>query len=179
MTRSKRDKGILAFLLAAAMMAGCAGGKTYVLEAPTTRARIASVKLMATDGAVAASDEMKRKFAGALKASLAEEPILKVSDDAPVTITYRFVYNDAGNPAVRVGSTITNIAGSPLYGLGDGAVALEVTYLNRDGKSIGRIVTDGPISGALGNPDEALKTAAKAIAAYTKTNYANMVPKKQ
>ncbi len=171
---------LLLSLECAAVLAatGCTSGRTYVLEKPTLPDAVGTINVKLDPGSVAVTDQAKAKFAHELDAALACDPKLTVSPDAPLTLSYRFIYNDPGNTVVRVGSNIANIAGSPVYGFGDGAVALEVDYLDASGKRVGQIVTDGPIAGAFGNTDEAVKTAAKQVAAYTKEHYANLMLKK-
>jgi len=63
------------------------------------------------------------------------------------------------------------VIGSPLYGLGEGAVGVDVLYTRLDGTALGHIVTDGLVAGAFGNTASALDEAAGFIASYTKANF--------
>lgn len=96
------------------------------------------------------------------------------SRDAAFTIEYRFVLQDAGSTGVRLGAGVASLIGSPFYGLGDGAVGVEIVYRDRNGTSVGHTVTDAPISGVFASVEGGVKDAAATIADYTRDHYAEM-----
>lgn len=70
-----------------------------------------------------------------------------------------------------MGAGVASLAGSPFYGLGDGSVAIDVTFADSRGTTMGHILVDGPIAGAFGSEGDGLNAAAGAIAKYDKSNF--------
>lgn len=157
-------------------LGACTPSRTYVLELPPERVAVAreqvqAVRLQESVSLVEFDKELAESFREELIEALAKDPAIGVSDDAPVTLSYRFVLLSKGDVPVRVGSGLLNLLGSPFYGLGDGAVGVEVMFAHSDGSPAGRILSDGPIAGIFGSAGEAVETSAKNIAEYTKQNY--------
>lgn len=161
--------------LGGCFLGACAPSRTYVLDAPAytagTSLASSSVSVREAPGDSGADPKLLSEFKSSLRKHLEEEPGIAVSDDAPVTLLYRFVLHTDGNAPVRVGSGLLNLLGSPFYGLGDGAVGVDVTYLDRAGQPIGRIVADGAIAGMFGSWRDAVDMAAQNVAMYTRMNY--------
>lgn len=175
----------LPIALTLALLAACTPSRTYVLDAPPMVNDMPpvdhrAVTLREDPSTVQIPDELRTHFRQELAEALAEDkPQLPVADPpapADLTLSYRFILLTKGNAPVRIGSGLLNLLGSPFYGLGDGAVGLEVAFLDPAGRPIGRIVSDGPIAGIFGNQKDAAKTAAQSIAKYVKMNYTLLYP---
>ncbi len=164
---------LLTAALALTALGGCASNRTFVLQpAAVQAATFKSVSIKPADSAIEISPEDKADF----EKTLAEK-LTKVFGSAPtaqgdLVLQYRFVLNDKGNTAHRVGSNVLNLVGSPFYGFGDGAIGVEVVYSKRDGTKLAHIVTDGTLSGAFGNTGSAIGEATSSIAKYAEQNFA-------
>ncbi len=158
----------MSVLLAASSLPGaCTASRTFVLDAPVIMPGRAGVALRHAPGTVAIADSAQAHFESELAAALAayDQPV--APGDASITLRYRFVYFDRGNPAIRIGAGAASLLGSPFYGLGDGSVGVEATYIDLSGATIARIVADGPIAGAFASRDSGLEAAAESIAKFT------------
>jgi len=176
---------LLALPLLALALAACTPSRTYVLDAPPMVGQqpaidhraVAIREAQSAEPAQEVPAELREHFRGELVEALADDkPALPVVDQADLTIAYRFILLTRGNTPVRIGSGLLNLLGSPFYGLGDGAVGVEVAFLGPTGQPLGRIVSDGPIAGIFGNSKDAAKTAAQSVAKYVKVNYTTLVP---
>lgn len=166
---------LLACLFVPTIVGGCSSSRTFVLQQPKPGTVHAGLSLKPMDSSVRVDPEAQKDFETRLSAKLKDQIGVEPSDHGDLIVQYRFTLFDQGAGAARVGSTIANIVGSPFYGIGDGAVGVEVVYARPDGTQLGHIVTDGSISGAFGSTSGALDDAAASIAKYTKANF--MCPK--
>lgn len=158
---------------------GCSMSRTLELERPRQGEMHGAVQIEKLEtSTVDVNPNIEAACANALVKHLAAKPALTISKDAPLRLQYRFVQFDPGSTIKRVGSTAANLAGSPVYGIGDGALAIEVFYVLPDGTSVGHIISDGPITGPLATSTSAASSAAESIARYTKDHYAEMMPHK-
>jgi hypothetical protein len=155
-------------------VAGCAGSRTFVLEPVSQSVDVGSIRLERLDAVVntdaGAADDFEKKLAGQLTEQTGAT-IAGAGQHADLVVKHRFVLFDQGAGAARVGSGIAGVIGSPFYGIGDGSIGVEVIYTLPDGKNVGHIVSDGPITGAFGTTGGALESAAAAVAKYTKANF--------
>jgi len=159
------------FLALAAPLAGCVSSKTFVLHPVEQGVTYGRVALKPSDASVKVDAMSQSDFEKKLAERLRREVGAEVGTPPDLILQYRFVLFDQGSGGARVASGITNVIGSPVYGIGDGAVGVEVTYLKPDGMKVGQIVTDGPIAGAFGSTSGALDAAALSVARYTKMNF--------
>lgn len=150
---------------------GCSSNRTYVLQDPPPGSVLTGVALRGMDSSIKIDPAQRTEFEKILAEKITEIYGSQPQADGDLIIQYRFVLFDQGNTAFRVGSNVANLAGSPFYGLGDGAVGIEVIYLRKDGTRLGHVVTDGSISGAFGNTSSGLDQAASSIAKYTKSSF--------
>jgi hypothetical protein len=162
---------LLLLLLFLLLLPGCVSSKTFVLQPIPTGTHLGRIALKPADSTAHIDPRSQSDFQARLAAQLKNVVGADVADPPDLIVQYRFVLFDKGSGPARVVSGLTNIAGSPIYGLGDGDVGIEVLYLKPDGTLIGHIVTDGPISGALGSTSAALDSAAASVAKYTKANF--------
>lgn len=171
MAHGRRARAWVAALCAAGAMAACVSSKTFVLHQTVPGTTHHGLVLKPLECAIkvdqAAQDDFKSKLAAKLKSATGVDP----SDTGDLIVQYRFVLFEQGSTAARLASGAANLAGSPLYGIGDGSVGVEVIYARPDGTELGHIISDGPISGAFGSTSGALSEAAGAIAKYTKANF--------
>jgi hypothetical protein len=162
---------VLLVPLVAAGLAGCVSSRTFVLQ-PVTDGQIhGQIALEASPASVKVEEGAAKDFEAALAKHLREYVGATTGRPADLVVQYRFVLFDQGSGVGRVGSGLAGLAGSPVYGIGDGAIGVEIVYKRTDGTTIGQIVTDGPISGAFGTTSGALDSAALAVAKYTKANF--------
>jgi hypothetical protein len=160
-----------AVCVAAGALPGCVSSHTFVLQRPEPRHHYNTVALAQQESTVDVDADSADHFRAALEASLSRDAGLAIQPAADLVIRYKFTLFESGEPAVRVGSGVANLAGSPLYGLGDGVVGVEVVFADLLGHTLGHIVADGPVTGAFGSSDAALDSAAVAIARYTKAQF--------
>ncbi len=167
---------ITSSLLTAALtltaLGGCASNRTFVLQPAIQATTFKSVSIKPADSSIEVSPEDRVEFEQSLS-----DKLTKVFGSAPsaqgdLVLQYRFVLNEKGNTAFRVGSNVLNLVGSPFYGFGDGAIGVEVVYTKRDGTKLAHIVTDGTLSGAFGNTGSAIGEATSSIAKYAEQNFA-------
>lgn len=177
MTKTKpiRRGGALATLATLPLLAACTTSRTFVLE-PASAMRthsLASIEHLPSSVTLDPSlaSQFETKFESQLSRKLHPEASIVPPDACDLNIQYRFVLYDAGSTVTRVGAGVASLAGSPFYGLGDGALGVDVIFTSSDGRVLGRIVVDGPISGAFASADGALATAATSIARYAKQNF--------
>lgn len=162
----------LAALAASSFLAACTTSRTFVLE-PAMGARVhIATSIERLPSTVEIDPALATTFESQLTRKLAPETSVVAGDSGDLSIRYRFVLYDTGSTAARVGAGVASLAGSPFYGLGDGALGVDVTFTSADGRVRGHIVVDGPISGAFGSTESGLASAAASIAKYTKANFA-------
>ncbi len=154
-----------------ALQVGCVAGRTFVLERPAPSTVYSGVALRPMGEQIEVDPAVQLAFHDILVRKLTEELGVVPDDKGDLLMQYRITLFDEGEGAVRVGSTLTNFVGSPFYGLGDGAVGIEVRFVRRDGTTLGHIVTDGSISGAFGSSSGALEDAAGSIVKYVKIHF--------
>lgn len=159
------------FLVLLAFLSGCVSSKTFVLQPVPQGTELGRIAIKSADGSIAVDSKSRADFESRLQNQLQKQVGAAVAEPPDMIVQYRFVLFDQGSGAVRVVSGLTNIAGSPIYGLGDGAVGVEVIYTKPDGTRIGHIVTDGPISGVFGSTSSAIDSAASSVAKFTKANF--------
>lgn len=153
------------------LMSACTSSRTFVLQ-PVRGGEIAGhVALSRMEATTMVDPKANADFEARLTEELQSQVGATLGDPADLIVQYRFVLFDQGSSGARVGSGLASLAGSPLYGVGDGAVGVEVVYKKPDGSTIGHIVTDGPISGAFGSTSGAIGAAAASVAKYTKANF--------
>jgi hypothetical protein len=155
---------------------GCTPAQTLVLQMPPSpqAGGLAPVNLVSVEqekGIVELSKEQAEQFRERLVKKLTTLSTFKEapssnSTDERLIIRYRFVHLDSGNVVARGISGAANLFGSPFYGVGDGAVAVEAKYLNRQGVEQARIVALGPISGALASSSSAIDASADIVARF-------------
>jgi len=161
----------LMIVLGSALQVGCIAGRTFVLERPAPSTVYTGVALRPMGEQIEVDPAVRLEFHEILTRKLTKELGVVPDDTGDLLLQYRITLFDEGEGAVRVGSTLTNFVGSPFYGLGDGAVGIEVRFVRRDGVTLGHIVTDGSISGAFGSSSSALEDAAGSIVKYVKMHY--------
>lgn len=158
-------------LVAGVLAGGCVSSRTFVLQPVAPGVTLGRVVVRAGESPVRVDDAARMDFEAKLAAQLRGKVGAEVGQPADLVIEYRFVLFDQGSGPLRVGSGLAALAGSPIYGIGDGAVGVEVVYLRPSGERVGHIVSDGPIAGAFASTGGALDTAAGAVADYTKANF--------
>lgn len=166
--------GCVGFVLALA--GGCTPAQTLVLQMPPSPqagglAPVALVSVEQEKGPVELTKEQAEQFRERLVKKLTtlstfKEVTAANAADERLVIRYRFVHLDSGNVVARGISGAANLFGSPFYGVGDGAVAVEAKYLNRQGVEQARIVALGPISGALASSSSAIDASADIVARF-------------
>ena len=161
----------LIFLFLAAALPGCVSSKTFVLEPVPPGSMFGRIALKPAEATIMVDPKVQADFQSKLSDQLKKFVGVELSEPPDILVQYRFVLFEQGSGASRIVSGLSNIAGSPIYGLGDGSIGVEVFYLKPDGTRIGHIITDGPISGAFGTTGSALDAAAASVAKYTKANF--------
>lgn len=170
MFRTVPSRLVLAPML---LLASCQAGRTYVIESMPPRFAVDAVAIREGASTADVDADLKAHFERTLRERLANDdhpvpPALRVDDGAPLTVEYRFILNDPGSAATRVGAAIVSVAGVPMGALGEGTVAIDVVYRDADGHEISRIIADGPIDGPVGTSKSGLATAARSIAKFTR-----------
>ncbi len=123
-------------LAAPMLVGGCSSSRTFVLQQPMPGTVHTGLTLRPLDGAVKVDPEAQKDFETKLSAKFKDQIGVAPSNHGDLVVQYRFTLFDQGAGAARVGSTIANIVGSPFYGIGDGAVGVEVVYSTADGKHL-------------------------------------------
>lgn len=161
----------LIFLILAAALPGCVSSKTFVLEPVPSGSMFGRIALKPAEATITVDPKAQADFHGKLSDQLKKFVGVELTDPPDILVQYRFVLFEQGSGATRIVSGLTNVAGSPIYGLGDGSIGVEVIYLKPDGTRVGHIISDGPITGAFGTTGSALDAAAVSVAKYTKANF--------
>lgn len=156
-----------------ACMAACQTGRTYVLESMPPAERVRTVTLRESDSTADLDPDLRQRFALKLADRIATDeqlnpPPLDVAADGQLTIEYRFILNDPGSKTTRVTAAVVSATGVPVGALGEGAVAVEATFIDEDGQRIAHIIADGPIDGPVANTGTGLDTAARSIATFAR-----------
>ena len=159
------------FVAIAAALSGCSSGKTFVLDRPMPDGAPMAIAFSPNMSTVEIDEKTAASFESKLAAKLQKSVTVTNAQSADLVLKYRIVNYDAGSGAARVGSGVASLVGSPFYGVGDGSVGVEVMYADRSGKSVGRIVVEGQISGAFGSTDAAVDSAASMVAMYTDEHF--------
>lgn len=152
-------------------LASCTGSRTFVLQPVQGGELHGHIALSRMESTSTVDAKANEEFEAKLTDHLRTDVGASIGVPPDLVLQYRFVLFDTGSTGARVGSGLASLAGSPLYGIGDGSVGVEVVYKRPDGTTLGHIVTDGPISGAFGSTSGALDSAAAAVARYTKANF--------
>ncbi len=158
------------------LLAGCQEGRAFVLEPAAPDPRFAGVVVREGESTAPFTDDKRTHFERELRHRLAFAGMRDATPaDAPLVIEYRQVLHDEGSSATRVGAAIVAVTGFPTGALGMGQLGVEATYKDASGNVLARIVADGPIDGPLGTPKTGLSTAARTIASYAKSHFAEPV----
>jgi|CXWL01.1.fsa_nt_gi hypothetical protein len=150
-----------------APLGGCAPGRTFVLEPATSTPSLMSVAFERDHSTVQVQEDVAQSFERRLETRFKGKVDIEAPESADLVLRYRFVLYDTGSAATRLGSGVAGVLGSPFYGLGDGSIGVEVAFVDRDGRHVGRILVDGALSGVFGTSEGALDTAASSVAQYT------------
>lgn len=153
---------------------GCTSSRTFVLESAVVQRDHTSVTLRPLPSAVQASPDAGRRLEEQLARRLG--PHAEIVADGDLVIAYRFSLFDQGSTGLRLGSGVASLIGSPFYGVGDGAIGVDVTFQDAGGRTLGRIVVDGPIAGAFGSTENGLSSAADSIAKFALAHYLERHP---
>lgn len=167
----RKATGLIAAAALGAALAGCTSGHTFVLEPAGESAGSGTVLIRRAASHVEVDAELAERFEAKLAARLARDAGLTEAEDADLVLEYRFVLFDSGSTAMRLGAGAASLLGSPFYGLGDGAVGVDVNFVDREGRGLARIVVDGPISGAFGSSGGGLDTAASSVSKFTARHF--------
>lgn len=153
------------------LFAGCTSSRTFQLQPVSDNQIHGRVTIARLPESVRTDPADNQQFEATLTRNLEDKLHATIGQPPDLVIQYRFVLFDQGSGAARTLSGIANLAGSPVYGAGDGAIGVEIVYARPDGAQIGHIISEGPISGAFGSSSSAIKSAAAAVADYTKANF--------
>lgn len=154
------------------LLLGCTPSHTYVLQNNVQNAPLfTTVAIERASDSIEVTPELREQFEAALRKHLVKPPGFTLAQDAPLVIKYRFVHHDTGNLSLRVVSNVANLVGSPIYGPGDGALAIDATF-SAGGSTLAQVVADGPIAGTFGTTSDAAETVAKNIARFAIKNFA-------
>ncbi|MFO0858718.1 MAG: hypothetical protein U0640_15335 [Phycisphaerales bacterium] len=164
-------------LVGVAALAGCTSPQAIVLERPTAVLHDSTIRVVRLDTSADVDQRVQDTFEARLRDRLMQEQLFETREpgDKAITLEYRFVHHEQGSSSARVAAGVASLLGSPFYGVGDGALGVEVTYRSPRGENIGRLVADAPISGAFANERGAALDAAGVIAKYTRENYKAMM----
>jgi hypothetical protein len=149
---------------------GCIAGHTFVIEPPEAPRPFQAASVREGESRVTLPPALKHRFEQTLMTRLEKDAALPRGEG--LTLEYRFVLHDPGSGAARFGAALVSLTGVPTGALGAGTVGVEVTYKDAAGRPLARILADGPIDGPFGSTQDGLATAAKSIAAYTRTAFA-------
>ena len=152
-------KNILLILFCSLSLVGCGAGRLTVLDPLECDEVALKIKIQRTKDTVKTNPERVEEFESLLRKELRNKGAIEGSD---ITLSYRFVQVNEGN---RFGRWLTGGIGN----LGEGSLTIEVKYINRQGREIGRIMSEGKIGSGLwgGGFSNALEKAAEEIAQYT------------
>lgn len=160
-----------------AALSGCTASRTFVLDSATDQRSHTVASLTRLPSTVDVSPSLATRFEEELSRGLAPEARVAATPSEDLVIGYRFVLFDSGSAAARVGSGVASLVGSPFYGVGDGALGVEVTFSDAAGNTVGHILVEGPISGPFGSPESGVAAAAGSVAKYTKATFLPQVLK--
>lgn len=136
-------------------------GTTAVVEGSSQSSqKFRSITIKEAVGTDASAAETAALFAQRLELRFADRQVPFGGD---LTISYRVVSFDPGDRAARwVG-----------FGLGIGSLVVEVTFSDRTGQQLSKVVTDGKVVGGFlgGDSELAVRNAAYEIVEYTVENY--------
>lgn len=159
--------GLVLAALTLAAPGGCTSRHTFVLERPAEVTAHHGLAIALVPGTASVDEEDQTDFRTELSERLSTRCKLVAAEQAQITLQCRLVHFDEGNVALRVGSGVAGLFGSPFYGLGDGNVGVEATFLDRRQTVLARVVVDGPIAGVFASPSSGLSAAAESIAEFT------------
>jgi len=151
-------------LCLAISIAGCGTGKTMVMQAGETKRTFTYVDIKEGNSTVSVPAKVKIAFLNKLNTRLYSENLFRQGKE--LVIQYRFVQFNEGH---RFKRWLTAGIGNS----GEGSLSVEAIFLDKDGKEISKIMTEGKIgSGFLGGSmDDAVETAAEEIGNYTISQY--------
>lgn len=145
-------------------LAGCGAGKTMVMEPGEAAVTVGSIQLREGRSTVNCPPAVVALFRSKLEAQLYRPGGFTQGGD--LSLTYQFVQYNSGDQFTRwffggLGNT------------GEGSITVQVIYADRDGKQVGKIMSEGKIgSGAFGGSmDLAVQKAAEEVAQYTLTTF--------
>jgi hypothetical protein len=159
-----------------ALFGGCVSPRTLVLDRSRAVGQVRSVHIERAQATAEVESSVQDSFETNLVQQLERHrlPQMDAGVRAGLNIRYRFVLHEEGSTAKRVGSGVASLLGSPFYGIGDGAVGVEISYFDAMGEPAGKIIAEVPISGAFASVEGGLGDAAKTIAQYTSDHYLEM-----
>jgi hypothetical protein len=145
-------------------LAGCGAGKTMVMEPGAEAIKVGSIELREGRSTVNCPPAVLALFRSKLEAQLYKPGSFTQGGD--LSLTYQFVQYNAGDQ-------FTRWFFGGLGNAGEGSITVQAIYTDRDGKQLGKIMSEGKIgSGAFGGSmDLAVQKAAEEVAQYTLTTF--------
>ncbi len=155
-----RNLILVSFIL---FLQACGSGKTLVLEPPKITSAVQGIHIARDNSTTKIPLEYQQRFENKLQEKLYKKHVFDKGND--LTISYRFIQLDQGNKLAR---WFTGGIGNA----GEGSLTVESKFINKEGKEIGKIHTEGKIgSGFLGGSfDNAIDQSAEKLAEYIINN---------
>jgi hypothetical protein len=144
----------------ALVLQACGAGRTLVLDPVKPFSNSGGINIHSAQSTAEAPEELQATFEKLLREKLYKEN--NVKEGPETTLSYRFIQVDEGSRFKR-----WFLGG--LGNSGEGTLTIEVTYLDKDGRAIGKIQAEGKIGSGMfgGSFDHAMETSVEKIVEYT------------
>lgn len=159
-----RKSGFIALIMGLVfVLTSCGTGRTMVSDpviVPSS-ARLRGITIERGEDTIPVSYKAKSVFENRLSRKLFADGNLRRGSG--IYLQYRFIQFDEGSRFARY-----------MFGgignMGESSLMIEVSYLDENGRNLGRIQTEGRISSGIfgGSSDEAVERAADEVANYTR-----------
>lgn len=146
------------------LLQACGSNKTMVLQKPVVHNQIKSIKIISDNANVDLPENYQKIFEDTLETKLYKKQLLAKGSD--LSVHYRFIQFDKGNQFSR-----WFLGG--LGNAGEGSLTVEAIFLDRQGREIGKVHTEGKIGSGFfgGSISYAVEQAADALANYIVKNF--------
>lgn len=153
-------------ILLVIFLQACGSSKTLVLHKPEVKTNVKNISIVSNTSTTELPLEYQKVFETKLKDKLYKNKKQSFKQGQDLTASYRFIQFDEGSRFAR-----WLVAG--LGNAGEGSMTVETTFLDVNGKEVGKVQTESKIGSGFfgGSISSAVEKASEALAIYIQKEF--------
>lgn len=144
----------------------CGSSKTLILHKPEVKTNVKNINIVSNTSTAELPLEYQKVFEKKLQDQLYKNKKQSFQQGQDLTASYRFIQFDEGSRFARwlVGG---------IGNAGEGSMTVETTFLDINGKEVGKVQTEGKIGSGFfgGSISSAVEKASEALATYIQKEF--------